>query len=153
MKKIALIVKLFLYITACILIICAINFKLYGEETLPGNTLLNILIAGMLTTLVTVFLYPRGYIPSNYDSRKHSVKILSPGIVVFLQILLHYLALTVVMVFCGHRFGWISFSIQGILSMVVNVAGVYFLVFCAHYLIDLKETDAINKKLQEQYRD
>lgn len=134
MKLISEVFKWFLYITTGILIVTATMYTILGEETMPVNTLWKILLAGVLTTGVTICFKPWkdwGYV----------------------GFLLHYLALCVVMVVCGSMFGWIKFSLFGILFMMIDVAIVYAIAFGAYLLVDLRQAKEINEKLKEKYKD
>lgn len=134
MKLMSEVFKWFLYITTGILIVTAIMYTILGEETMPVNTLWKILVAGVLTTGVTVCFKPWkdwGYA----------------------GFLLHYLALCVVMIACGCMFGWINFNVQGALVMMIDVAIVYVIAFGAYWLVDLRQAKAINQKLKEKYKD
>ncbi len=134
MKLVSEAFKWFLYITTGTLIVTAIIFTLSGEEMISVNTLWKILLASLLTTIVTVCLHPAeeknvgGYI-------------------------LHYIALCVVMIVCGRLFDWIDFSLSGILLMMAAVAGVYMISFVAYWLVDRKQAEEINKMLKKRYKD
>lgn len=100
MKKILLFIKYFFYITTGILIVGSVEFRLVlGEETLPRDTLWQILASGALTAAITAVLSPQ-------DSRTFG------GFAV--KCALHYAALCVVMILCGHSFGWLSYDLGGI---------------------------------------
>ncbi|MCI7322278.1 MAG: DUF3021 domain-containing protein [Lachnospiraceae bacterium] len=129
-------VKWFLYITMGILIVCAVNFQIADAESIPKETLWQILLSGFLTTGITVLLYPRN------GSNKSTF---------WVEILAHYLALCIIMILCGYWFGWLDFDLGGIVMMVVSVAAVYGITFLIYYLIDLKQADEINQKLKEKY--
>lgn len=134
MKLISEIFKWFLYITTGILIVTATMYTIMGEETMPVNTLWKILLAGVLTTGVTVCFKPwKGWGYIGYA--------------------LHYLALCAVMVSSGSMFGWIELSWSGILFMMLDVAIVYVIAFGAYLLVDLRQAKEINERLKEKYRD
>ncbi len=134
MKLLSEVFKWFLYITTGILIVTAIMFTILGEETMPINTLWKILLAGLLTTCVTVCFKPwKDWAPWGF--------------------LVHYMALCVVMVICGSMFGWIDFGWSGILFMMIDVAIVYAIAFGTYWLLDLRQAKAINKRLKEKYKD
>ena len=134
MKLVSEVFKWFLYITTGILIVTAIMFSIIGEETMPVNTLWKILLAGILTTAVTILFKPW----KDWG---------------WLGFLLHYLALCVVMVICGTMFGWIHFGLSGVTGMMIDVAVVYMIAFGAYCLVDRKQAEDINKKLRERYKD
>ena len=54
MKKIGEYVKWYVYITTSILMVEALIFGMYGAEKLPGETLWQIMVSGLATTLLTV---------------------------------------------------------------------------------------------------
>lgn len=134
MKLIGEIFKWFLYITTGILIVTAIAFGAKGEEMMPVNTLWKILLAGFLTTVVTV-----GF--KTWKDR---------GVISYV---LHYMSLCLVMVVCGGMFGWIPFSVFGVFLMMFYVAAVYGIAFVAYWLVDRKQAEEINKLLEERYKD
>ena len=136
MRRLSDFIKWYFYITTGILFIVAGNFALVKAEMIPGDTLWQILLSGFLTTLVTVALVPREGM-----SKK----------ITWIHILLHYLGLCVTMVISGYWFGWINLNPAGICLMMVSVALVYLIVFVVYYLLDVKQADAINRKLQEKY--
>lgn len=73
--------------------------------------------------------------------------------VFFGKVFLHYIALCLVMIICGHWFGWLGLDFIGIIMMLAAVAVVYLLTFMAHYVIDIKQAAKINQKLKEKYGD
>lgn len=129
-------IKWFSYITMGILIVCAVNFTLYGSDTIPMVTLWQILLSGALTTLVTMLLYPK-------EGRRKMT--------VLVGTLIHYAALCGVMIACGYWFSWMSLDAAGIRMMCLSVAGVYVLTFTAYYIVDLKQAEKINQRLKEKY--
>ena len=151
MKQLGNFMKWFLYITACILIVCAISCTLEGAETLSVSILWHILLAGFLTTLVTWLLSPGNDLLSG--NPKNPLNHLPEKLILPAQILLHYAMLCAVMLPCGILFGWASPTLHGILFMMLCVAIVYLLVFGAFYLIDIREAEAINRRIKEQYRE
>lgn len=138
MKIISSFIKWYLYITTGILLVCAINITLSREENIPSNTLWKVLLSGFLTTAVTMFFLFR-----ESDSK----------FVMGYRMILHYLALSIVMIVSGRWFGWLEFRISGIAMMLLSVAVVYFLTSLAYYILDRKEAQEINQKLNEKYHD
>lgn len=130
--------KWFLYITVAILIVCAVIFSLSGMDSLPKETLWQILLSALLTACITVFLHLG-------DCNKKSTFVGS--------IFLHYIALCLIMIICGRWFGWLELNFTGIIMMLVAVAVVYLLAFLIHYMIDVKQAEKINQKLKEKYGD
>lgn len=138
MRKILEFIKWFFYITTSVLFICAANRTLSGEDTVFTHTLWNILLSGLITALVTTLLRP--------DEK-------DGGKIMIMKIIIHYIILCVVMIICGHRFGWMDFSLRDIIMMLVSVAVVYLIVFSAGFWLDLKRADEINQRLKEKYSD
>ena len=138
MKKILEFIKWFFYITTSVVFICAANLTISGGNTIFVNTLWQILLCGFLTALVTVLLRPGAK---------------DGGKIMILKIIIHYIILCVVMIICGHWFGWMVFSFADIVMMLVSVAVVYLIVFSAGFWLDLKRADEINQRLKEKYSD
>lgn len=138
MKIISSFIKWYFYITTGILFVCAINITLSREENIPSNTLWKVLLSGFLTTAVTI-----GFLLRESDSK----------FVMIYRMILHYLALSIVMILSGRWFGWLEFDISGIVMMLLSVAVVYFLTSFAYYILDRKEAQEINQKLNEKYHD
>ena len=138
MKKILEFIKWFFYITTSVVFICAANLTISGGNTIFVNTLWQILLCGFLTALVTVLLRP--------DPK-------DGGKIMILKIIIHYIILCVVMIICGHWFGWMVFSFADIVMMLVSVAVVYLIVFTAGFWLDLKGAEEINRRLKEKYND
>lgn len=131
-------VKWFLYITTGILVICGINYKMAGVTTVTADIFWMILFCGFVTTLATMLLLPK-----EEDGRTKSC----------IKFALHYVILCTIMIPLGVWFGWIEFRLPGIVMMAIDVGGVYLLALGAHYLIDCKQADEINRMLKERYGD
>ncbi len=138
MKTLGNFVKYFLYITVGILIVCGINYKIAGVETVTVDVFGMILLSAFVTTVATVLIH----------SKEDDGKVKS-----CVKFVLHYIILCMVMSFLGKQFGWIDFDLAGIGMMVIDVGIVYLLVFIAYYIIDIKQADEINQMLQEKYGD
>lgn len=138
MKILGNFIKWFVYITVGILIVCGINYKLAGSETVPVDVFGMILLSAFVTTLATVLFSPR-----EEDGKVKSC----------VKYVLHFIVLCVIMCFLGKRFGWIDYDLVGIGGMVIDVGLVYLLAFIAYYVIDIKQAKEINKMLQEKYGD
>lgn len=138
MKTFGNFIKWFLYITVGILIVCGISYKLAGVKTVPVDLFGMILLSAFATTFITVIILPK-----EEDGKLRS------GV----KFLLHYIVLCVIMCFLGCWFGWMHFEAAGVAMMAIDVALVYLFSFLAHYIIDIRQADAINKVLQEKYGD
>lgn len=136
MKKIGEYIKWYFYITTSILLVTAVIFALYGVKTLPGETLWQILLSGLFTTLITVTIFC-------IDSKS------TMGTV--LKYFCHYIALSAVMIPLGIWFGWLNLNLPGIAMMLGSVAAVYLLACSAYYIIDLRAAKKINQRLKEKY--
>ncbi len=131
-------VKWFLYITTGILVICGINYKMAGATIVTVDIFWMILFCGFVTTLATMLLLPK-----EEDGRTKSC----------IKFALHYVVLCTIMIPLGVWFGWIELQLTGIVTMLIDVGGVYLLSLGAHYLIDCKQADEINRMLKERYGD
>lgn len=139
MKRLSEFIKWYIYITISILVVCTIIFGAFSSgDTMPVDTLWQILLSGFLTTLVTILMVIT-------ECTKKYVSVI--------KYVLHYVLLCAVMILCGNWFGWIRFELYGVVMMAGAVAVVYILAFGVYYLIDLKQANEINQKLKEKYRD
>lgn len=133
MKLITEFLKCFTSITTGILIIFLIVNKIQQTETIQLNSLLHILIASFIGTILSVLTL---YNPDN--SAKH----------VYLLILLHYLLMWGAMSLMGILFGWIPASVKGVLMMAVYVIIVYIFVVVVYYVSAKRESKVLNKALK-----
>jgi len=138
MKRFHDFIKWFLYITTGILIVCAVNYSFYRADTIPQNTLWQILLSGFVTALVTTVIMG---------------KEITKKTEFLIRVSIHYLVLCAVMILLGHSFGWLNYDLPGILMMMVSVAVVYLLNFAVYYVIDSRQADEINRTLREKYQD
>lgn len=136
MKKIGIALKWYFYITTSILMVTAVIFGLYGVESLPAETLWQIILSGALTTLLTVVMF---YIESKSMAGT------------ILKYFFHYVALSAVMIPLGIWFGWLHADVPGIGMMLICVAAVYLLVVGAYYVVDLQAAKKMNQRLKEKY--
>lgn len=129
----------FVFIATGTLIICAINFALFSDgEQIPRATLSQILFSSMLTAAVTAIFFMM-------EPLKKSGMVLC--------FLLHFSSLTVIMVLCGLRFGWVESGLFEIVKMGISVAFVYAFVMIIYYILDVRRAEQINRRLKEKYRD
>lgn len=138
MKKFANFIKWFLYITIGIFFVCAVAYTLEDVDSISVNIFWKILLSGFVTTLVTIFF-------RCWEEEENSK--------LWVRVVFHYVVLCVVMSILGMWFGWIEAAPSGVGKMVIYVGLVYLLAFGAYYIIDIKQADAINKKLREKYGD
>ena len=138
MKIIETTIKYFFYITTSILIVCAVVCGMYKYYQLPNTILFDILLSGIVTTVITVAFNLLGSLPK------------MPFVV---NTLLHYICLCIVMILFGEHFGWLDYNVKGIAMMMVSVACVYAITFVFGYWMDDKKAKEINKRLQEKYKD
>ena len=129
-------VEWFVFINTGILIICAVNFS--SEEAIPKDTLWEILLSALLTAAVTAVVFMIEPI------KKSSA---------FLCFLLHFGSLTVIMIVCGLRFGWIAFAPIEMFYMGIWVAFVYVFVMIVYYVLDKHRAEQMNRRLREKYKD
>ena len=136
MKLLKKFLQWYLYITTGILIVTCICFAIDGVESLPKETLWQILLSGFLTTLVTLLFA----IEDCIGWKKFIIK----GV-------FHYLSLSAVMIVCGKWFGWLKLNAAGIIMMLIAVAVVYFIAFWTYYIVDMRQAEIINQRLKEKY--
>lgn len=136
MKYITEIIKYFAFITTGIVVLMIVIMLIQGDDGISLYTLAEIPCSGLVTSAVTVFLFP-----SEVQSRK----------IYLLRILLHYIALCVVMTAMGVFFGWINFDMSGILLMTVSVAVIYAFTFGIAYITSKNDADEINQALKDKH--
>lgn len=131
MKKISEYIKWFLYITSCVLIVRGCIYYFTGDIVV-SEAILHIVIMGMLTTLVTVFMF-------------------SVDIDGLWGYVIHYVLLTsVVLLYCEWN-QWPYIDFKEVLIIIIAVAIVYLLVLGSYYLIDVRKAKQINEKLKDKY--
>ena len=135
MRYITDIIKYFTFITTGIVILFIVIMLKNGNDGLYLSTLIKMPCAGLVTSVVTVFLYP---------SEVHSKK----GYL--LRVLLHYVTLCIVMITMGLLFDWISFNISEILGMTVSVALIYAFTFTVSYITSKNDADEMNRILKNK---
>ena len=138
MKRLHEFVKWFMYITTCVVFVCAVNLHISGEDTISANMLWQILLCGILTAVVTLLFRPK-------ESDE--------GYRAIVKIIIHYIVLCAVMILYGCKLGWMYFSLKGIVMMMLSVAVVYVLVYFVGYWVDRKQADEINRRLKGKYSD
>lgn len=129
--------RYFVQITTGILIVCAVNFLLYGFEDMPGSTLWQILLSGFLTAIATAAAY-------SFEPKSTKQFILMTAI--------HYIVLCIIMIFLGNSFGWLSLNFAGIIMMAISVALVYAFTMLVTYLTSKKDADDLTKALESRKR-
>jgi len=130
-KKISEYIKWFLYITSCVLIVRGCIYYFTGDIVV-SEAILHIVIMGMLTTLVTVFMF-------------------SVDIDGLWGYVIHYVLLTsVVLLYCEWN-QWPYIDFKEVLIIIIAVAIVYLLVLGSYYLIDVRKAKQINEKLKDKY--
>lgn len=136
MKKIRDMLRWFVYITPCVLLMVAIVLALSGSRQISVLVLWQVLFSGFATALVTVFLLPDDTKPRNEF---------------LLSCIPHYIGLCIIMVVFGMWFGWMQFSVVNVLIMCAEVAAVYASVFGISLAMGKKESDEMNSRLKEKY--
>lgn len=137
MRYITEIIKYFAFITTGILILFIVLMLIQGDSAINLSTLIEIPCAGLVTSIVTVFLYP-----SETQSKKGYL----------LRILVHYTVLCIVMTVMGTLFGWIRLHFGGILFMMISVAAIYAFTFSVTYFTSKNDADEINRVLKDKNR-
>lgn len=134
MKYISEFIKYFCYITTGIVIVTGITVLPFG--TIPADLLLQSVLAGLITALVTTF-----FLTGEPKSKKD----------MFLRFGLHYVSLCVIMVIIGFSFNWIPRDILGVIFMVASVGAVYIFTALSYMFTSQKEVKELNKALNEKY--
>ncbi|MBQ9384326.1 MAG: DUF3021 family protein [Ruminiclostridium sp.] len=134
MKYITEIIRYFTYITTGMVILFIVLMLIQGDDGIRLSTLIEIPCAALLTSAITVLLYP-----SEGKTRKAYL----------CRVLLHYLALCVVMIVMGILFGWIELNFHGILLMVISVAAIYAFTFVVAYITSKNEAEELNRALKK----
>lgn len=91
--------RFFVQITTGILIICAINYSVWGNGELPANILWQIVLSGAVTAVITEIVMS---LPEP-ETKKRFV----------LYTALHYVVLCIVMSVIGMLFDWVSKTVLG----------------------------------------
>lgn len=129
-------INFFSTITLGIIFVCAVNMSMSPNYDIPNTVLWQILLAGLVTSLLTVisiFLF---------NGINTTIKLIIAGII-------HYIIMCIVMIGFGVWFDWMNFDAKGIIMMLISVAIVYLIAFLLNYIILKKEADDINSALEE----
>ncbi len=135
MKYITEIIKYFTFITTGIVILFVAILLIQGGDSISLKTLIGMPCLGLVTAVVTVFLYP-----AEARTRREF----------WLKLLLHYFVLCVVISVFGMVFGWIGLSFKGILLMMVCTAAVYAFTYAVAYLSSKNDADELNQALKKR---
>ncbi len=138
MKFIKSFLSFFGTITTAIVFVVNLNYLSVEEHSPNRYIMLQILLAGFATALVTA-----AFFALMEKLGRHFI----------IGTIIHFIIMCVVMVWLSVMFDWYSFGLEGIIDMVVSVAIVYVLVFVISYIIMKKEADEINRALKERNKD
>lgn len=127
--------RYFVQITTGVLIVCAVNFLLYGADNISGATLWQILLSGFLTAFATTIAY-------SFEPRSTKQFIMMTAI--------HYIVICIIMIFLGNSFGWLSINFAGVIMMVISVAVVYAFTMLITYFTSKKDADDLTKALENR---
>ncbi len=136
MKFLSELIKYFCYITTGIVLVSGITVA--GSDGIPGITLLQTLLAGAVTAVVTTVLLT-GEPKSKAD--------------MYFRLGLHFALLCVIMIGIGFWFCWIPRDLLGALFMVVSVAVVYVFTAISYMMTSRREVGEMNRALREKYHD
>ena len=125
--------KWFLIINSAILLIVELNVFRY--ESISTLIIPQIFAASFLTSLVTNVFF-------SYNPKKPIKKA-----VALLLYFDHYMVLCAIIMTLGTLFNWFEFTLKGALTVVLSVAGVYFLSFIITYILSKGEADEMTKAL------
>ncbi len=135
MKFISELIKYFCYITTGIVLVSGVSTM--GNDTVPGITLMQTLLAGGVTALITTVL-----LFGEPKSKKD----------MFIRLGLHYVLLCAVMVVIGFWFRWVPRDILGVIFMVVSVGLVYVFTAITYMITSRREVNEMNRALWNKYR-
>lgn len=135
MKFITELLKYFVYITTGILFVFITIMLLGGYESISIRELMQIPLAAFVTALVTAVIY------SKETMMKKEFNI---------RMAVHYILLCVIMVIFGTAFGWVSFDLAGVMTIVISTAAIYAFTFAGAYLSSKSEAEKLNKALKSK---
>ena len=135
MKYITEIIKYFTFITTGIVILFVAILLIQGGDSISLKTLIGMPCLGLVTAVVTVFLYP-----AEARTRREF----------WLKLLLHYFVLCVAISVFGMVFGRIGLDFKGILLMMVCTAAVYAFTYAVAYLSSKNDADELNQALKKR---
>ena len=130
--------KWFLIINTGIMVIVWISIFRY--DTIWTQIIPQIFAASFATSLVTTGFF-------SYNPRKP----ISVGVRILLTVA-HYLILCAIIMTLGTLFDWFELTLKGCLSVVLSVAGVYFISALISYLLSKGEADEITAAIKN-YRE
>lgn len=136
MNKIKEIMKWFVYITPCVLLMCAVIYSINKSENITVLTLWQILLSSAATACITVF-FP-------IKKKKKKSQFLATCIA-------HYISLCIIMSAFGIWFGWTKISFLSIAIMCTAVGIVYLAVFGITYSMKKQEAAEINEVLRRRF--
>lgn len=131
--------RYFVQITTGIIIICAVNFAVWGGDSdLPKDILWQILLSGAVTAVITeiIMILPEA------STKKQFI----------LYTVLHYAVLCVVMSVLGIMFGWASKTAAGVVLMCLSVAVVYAFTMALTYLTSKRDAENLTRLLRSKYK-
>lgn len=135
MKFLSELIKYFCYITTGIVLVSGVSTM--GNDAVPGITLLQTLLAGGVTALITTVL-----LSGEPKSKKD----------MFIRLGLHYVLLCVVMIVIGFWFRWVPRDWLGALFMIASVAVVYLFTTVSYVITSRREVNEMNRALWNKYR-
>lgn len=135
MKFITDLIRYFVYITTGILFVFITMLLIEGSDSISIQKLIQIPCAAFVTALVTVIIYSKEAVMKKEF---------------YIRIAIHYLLLCVIMVILGTAFGWVSFDLAGVITIVISTAAIYAFTFAGAYLSSKSEAEKLNKALKSK---
>lgn len=142
LKRLEAMTSLFVKITTGILFVAAVYISVfYGwEEELQVKILWQILALALICTLGSFVLPVDG---EREISRKSML----------IRIVIYYVYVNVVVLFCGFSFQWFSFhNLKQVLGMIVAIAFVYLAIAIFSSWLGYREAEQMNRKLEGRRR-
>lgn len=126
--------KYFVSITTGTVLIFIVEMLISGSEGVTIKTLAEMPLMGLLTAFITAAILREEASGRQFVIRQS----------------IHYVLITVTMSVFAVLFGWVDFTVSGILMIVLGTAAVYAFTYLMTYLLSKKEADELNSALRRK---
>lgn len=128
-------VSFFTKITTGILLICCLGYKASGVEQCTTDTLWQIPLLGLITSVISVVI-----ITDKDCSRKEAI----------IRFAVHYVLISASVLVLGAWFGWYKPTFIGCFVMMLYIAAVYGFSYGTNYISEKRSADELNKALDRR---
>ncbi len=128
-------VSFFTKITTGILLICCLGFKASGVEQCTTDTLWQVPLLGLITSVISVVV-----LADKDCSRKEAI----------IRFVVHYVLISASVLVLGALFGWYKPSVLGCAVMLLYIAAVYGFSYGSNYISEKRSADELNKALDRR---